>query len=64
MKAAGLEVANHRILLNPFVLLAGIAAAPLIATLLMGWSLITWIQVFVVGLTVFAVWVGLASSGE
>lgn len=57
-------MASNRILLNPFVLLAVVAAAPLIASALGAISLLVWVQILVVALTVFAVWVGLASKGD
>jgi hypothetical protein len=59
-----LAMAANKLLLNPFVLLALVAAGPLIGSVIAGWSLLVWVQVLVVALTVFAVWVGLASSGE
>lgn len=53
-----------RLLLNPFVLLGIVAAAPLIWSVTAGASLLLWVQILVVALTVFAVWIGLASRGE
>ena len=57
-------MASNKLLLNPFVLLALVAAAPLLASLVAGLSLLVWVQILVVALTIFAVWVGLASKGE
>ncbi len=51
-------------MLNPFVLLGIVAAAPLIWSAASGASLLVWVQILVVALTVFAVWIGLASRGE
>lgn len=53
-----------RLMLNPFVLLGIVAAAPLIWSAASGASLLIGVQILVVALTVFAVWIGLASRGE
>lgn len=57
-------MAFGRLMLNPFVLLGIVAAAPLIWSVASGASILVGVQILVVALTVFAVWIGLASRGD